>query len=548
MKRIVFYILFSSVLLFANKHEKELKVFNPSLVRADLPFEISVVTEFPDNSDTLFFTVQPNENITLRKVVLRTFTDEKRINFHKKLNPETGLPEYRFAILYDEVNTSEVEKFQLVMNVGGIRKTTKFTFSAYPNRKSEIDENETVKYVKDIVINPYKVQRPAGKSAQLTGNSNFEIRLKKAEEIKKLLVEFWAKFDSPEAEFLTINSPETDESLFGISVNKFQSLEVENGKELVFFNNCFISRKTWYHFSVLSDMELRKGEIYVNDTKFCEFDFPDGIELKTLSVKFSNKETNGKYFIDLLKIWNFGNRIENSFKGKHFLHYSADSSEVLLDLNFDRNFSEMDLENELTKISFGGIQIKRSDAPIFSTVPDLNVSISEAYNSIEWEETDYSFAKTFILEKSTDGILFDEVYEVEAENEPGKAYFYSDYKEEDTKIVFYRIKQINTDGTVSYSPTVKVGQAEHKDFTVEQNYPNPFNPLTTIKVDVIIPGEYKIMVYDLVGNTVAVVHDGFLNEGLHSFEFDGSNLPSGIYFYEVASPKTNLVYKMILAK
>ncbi len=548
MKRTVFYILLSSILLFASNHEKELRVFNPSLVRVNSPFEISVVAEFPTNADTLFFTVRPNENVSLRKVLLRTFTDEKRIKFRRKLNPETGLPEFHFAILHNEINTSETERFQLVIGISGIRKTTRFTFSAFANRKPELDENEEMKFVKDIVVSPYRVQRPAGKLVQLTENSNFEIQLKKAEEINKLLVEFWAKFDSPEAEFLTIKNPETDETLFGISVNKFQSLEIENGKELVFFNNCFISRKTWYHFSVLSDLDLRKGEIYVNDTKFCEFDLPDAMEIKTLSVEFSNREINGKFFIDLLKIWDFGNQIDNSFKGKHFLHYTADSSNVLFDLNFDRNFSEIDLENDLTKISFGGIQIKRSDAPIFSTVPDLNVSISEAYNSIEWEETEYSFAKTFILEKSADGITFSEVYEVEADNEPGKMYYFSDYKEEDTKIVFYRIKQINTDGTVSYSPTVKVGQAEHKDFTVEQNYPNPFNPLTTIKVDVIIPGEYKIMVYDLVGNTVSVLHDGFLNEGLHSFEFDGSNLPSGIYFYEVASPKTNLVYKMILAK
>ena len=548
MKRTVFYILLSSILLFASNHEKELRVFNPSLVRANSPFEISIIAEFPTNADTLFFSVQPNENVSLRKVILRTFTDEKRIKFRRKLDPETGLPEFHFAILHNEINTSETERFQLVMKIGGIRRTTRFTFSAFPNRKLALDENEEMKFVKDIVVSSYRVQRPAGKLAQLTENSNFEIQLKKAEEINKLLVEFWAKFDSPEAEFLTIKNPEADETLFGISVNKFQSLEVENGKELVFFNNCFISLKTWYHFSVLSDLDLRKGEIYVNDTKFCEFDFPDAVEFKTLSVEFSNREINGKFFIDLLKIWNFGNQIENSFKGKHFLHYTADSSNVLFDLNFDRNFSEIDLENDLTKISFGGIQIKRSDAPIFSTVPDLNVSISEAYNSIEWEETEYSFAKTFILEKSADGITFSEVYEVEADNEPGKMYYFSDYKEEDTKIVFYRIKQINTDGTISYSPTVKVGQAEHKDFTVEQNYPNPFNPLTTIKVDVIIPGEYKIMIYDLVGNTVSVLHDGFLNEGLHSFEFDGSNLPSGIYFYEVASPQTNLVYKMILAK
>ncbi len=547
MKKTVIYILLSSILLFANRHEKELKVFNPASVRIDAPFEISIVSEFPLNTDTLLFIVQPDGNINLRKVLVRTFADERRIKFLEKTNPGTALPEYRVVVSRKEIDTGEMEKFQLVFNFGGIRKTTKFTFTAFGSGNKPVEKGEEIKLVKDVIVNPYRVQRPAGKSAQLVNTSNIKIHLKKAEEIKKLLVEFWAKFDSQQPEFLTLQNPENEKPFFAVSVNKFQSLEIINGETPVFFNSCFISHNTWYHFSVLCDMDSEKGEIYVNDSKFCEFNLSNETGMKSLVVEFLGKG-NGKFNIDLLKIWNFGNAIENSLKGKHFLHYSADSSNVLFNMDFDANLTGIELNNENTEISFGGIKTVRSDAPIFSTVPDLNVSISESYNSIEWEETDYSFAQTFILEKSTDGLTFSGIYESEADNQPGKKYYFADYKEEDTKIVFYRIKQINTDGTVSYSPTVKVGQAEHKDFLVEQNYPNPFNPLTTIKVDVLVPGEYKILVYDLVGNTVAILHEGYLNEGLHSFEFDGSNLPSGIYFYEVASPKTNSVYKMILAK
>ncbi len=551
MKKIVFYILLLPVLLYATQTGKTLKIYKPSLVRSGQPFQISSVLEFPPDIDTLFFNINPSGNAKITSVFLRTFEEEKTIPFKKSINSENGNPEFEFFITKEEFPNEDSHKFQIILNVSGIRKETTFEIVSYTREKTQSPDllsQKIVKYENTVEVKTYQTQKPAGKLIRFDANSNFLITLTGIENTNRLLTEFWAKFDSPVNEFFKVIIPESEEMIFGLSVNKFQSLEISGNPDAVFFNNCFISKKAWYHFTVLTDKESEKTSVFVNDVKYCEFENEFSQTPKTLAVEFLNSNPEGRFFIDLLKIWDFGNRLENSFLGKHFLHYAADSSEVLLDLNFDRDFNELSLSRENAKISFGGIQQRRSDAPIFSTVPDLNVSISESYNTIEWKETEYSFANTFILEKSPDGREFTKIYEVDAENEPGKSYYYSDYKEDNSKIVFYRIKQINVDQTVSFSPTVKVGQAEHKDFLVEQNYPNPFNPLTTIKVNVLIPGEYKIVVYDLVGNTVALLHEGYLNEGLHSFEFNGADLPSGIYFYEVAGKKSSNVYKMILAK
>jgi len=64
--------------------------------------------------------------------------------------------------------------------------------------------------------------------------------------------------------------------------------------------------------------------------------------------------------------------------------------------------------------------------------------------------------------------------------------------------------------------------------------------LETIEVD--------IYVYDIVGEKVAVLNKGILSQGIHTFSFDGSSLPSGIYFCEAKSEKFTEVKKMILAK
>ncbi len=551
MKRLVFYILFLPLLLFGSQEVKSLRVYNPALVRAGQPFEISVVSEFPGESDTLFFELSSTSNVSVSKILLRTFSSEIKLKFKKNFDDETGSTHFTCKIAKENLPEDESFKFQLVIKLKGIKKTTSFNLSTtYSNNNTpdfSVNSGGT-RFSKNVIVNAYQTQKPAGKLIQFSPDSEFEILLSGTELVNRLLTEFWAKFDLPTNNFLIVKNAESDENIFGLSINKFQTLELNGGEEAVYFNNCFVSSGVWYHFTILSDKESGQTTVYVNDIKYCTFTNPKGQIPKSSAILFMNKNESGKFYIDLLKIWDYGNEIQNSFRGKHFLHYAADSSRVLLDLNFDRELSEINLADEYAKISFGGIKIKRSDAPVFSTVPDLNVALTESYNSIEWKETEYSFAKTFILEKSVDGIEFTKIYEVEAENQPGKTYYFSDYKEDDSKIVFYRIKQLNVDGTISFSPTVKVGQAEHKDFMVDQNYPNPFNPVTTIKVNVLIPGEYKIVVYDLVGNTVALLHQGYLNDGLHSFEFNGSDLPSGIYFYEVAGRNSSNVYKMILAK
>ncbi len=67
-------------------------------------------------------------------------------------------------------------------------------------------------------------------------------------------------------------------------------------------------------------------------------------------------------------------------------------------------------------------------------------------------------------------------------------------------------------------------------FSLLQNYPNPFNPLTTIPFDLPEASIVKIEVYDLSGRQIAVLVDKTYHAGSHTITFDGSRLPSGMYF------------------
>lgn len=71
------------------------------------------------------------------------------------------------------------------------------------------------------------------------------------------------------------------------------------------------------------------------------------------------------------------------------------------------------------------------------------------------------------------------------------------------------------------------------EFAISQNYPNPFNPSTKINFALTVDSRVEITIYNLLGQVVANEVYGNITSGLHEYTFNGSNLSSGVYFYNV---------------
>ena len=122
---------------------------------------------------------------------------------------------------------------------------------------------------------------------------------------------------------------------------------------------------------------------------------------------------------------------------------------------------------------------------------------------------------------------------------------------------------------VSYSKTVLIGAEingkvwgtltdindEEKinyQFTLSQNYPNPFNPSTTIKFTIPFVEttrrvvSTKLVIYDILGQKIKTLLNKKLSPGSYEVEFDGSNLPSGVYFYKLQYGGWSIAKKMVL--
>ncbi|MFA6232780.1 MAG: T9SS type A sorting domain-containing protein [Bacteroidota bacterium] len=85
-------------------------------------------------------------------------------------------------------------------------------------------------------------------------------------------------------------------------------------------------------------------------------------------------------------------------------------------------------------------------------------------------------------------------------------------------------------------------------FTLEQNFPNPFNPSTVIRYSIAEETDLRLTVLDHLGREVSVLVDGAVAAGSHSVSFNATELPSGIYFYRLDSPRGSMTKKMMLMK
>ncbi len=111
-------------------------------------------------------------------------------------------------------------------------------------------------------------------------------------------------------------------------------------------------------------------------------------------------------------------------------------------------------------------------------------------------------------------------------------------------------KEVINSGKGHYIPTGinPVNAPVPQRYSLSQNYPNPFNPVTKISFDIPTSGNVSLKVFDVTGSVLYTLVNGQLNAGKYSYDFDGSELSSGVYYYRLESGAFSETKKMILVK
>lgn len=87
-----------------------------------------------------------------------------------------------------------------------------------------------------------------------------------------------------------------------------------------------------------------------------------------------------------------------------------------------------------------------------------------------------------------------------------------------------------------------------ENFVLHQNYPNPFNPATKIKFDLPKAGLVSLKIFNLLGQQIAEIVNQNLNTDVYEYSFDGTGLPSGVYFYRLETGGVIETKSMVLIK
>jgi len=112
---------------------------------------------------------------------------------------------------------------------------------------------------------------------------------------------------------------------------------------------------------------------------------------------------------------------------------------------------------------------------------------------------------------------------------------------------FYRLKQIDFNGTVEYSDEVTVLN-QPKDYELYQNYPNPFNPSTTILYAIPMTGLVKLTIYNALGESMKVLVNEMKEAGYYSINWYADNVNSGAYFLRIEANNFVSTIKMLFIK
>lgn len=135
------------------------------------------------------------------------------------------------------------------------------------------------------------------------------------------------------------------------------------------------------------------------------------------------------------------------------------------------------------------------------------------------------------------------------------AQVYMNIKNKDGTTAKYNIEEIRKlsfSGVVGIKEEKKITNAI-KSFSLLQNYPNPFNPSTTIEYQIPSAGNVEVNIYNIAGQLVKNISNGFQNGGSYKVNWNsknnfGQNVSSGIYLFQVKYENTFLTKKLMLIK
>ncbi len=199
-----------------------------------------------------------------------------------------------------------------------------------------------------------------------------------------------------------------------------------------------------------------------------------------------------------------------------------------------------------------------SDNLLQSTTPVELISFTALLNDrnqikLNWMTATELNNYGFYVEKSTDKNAWKNLGFIKGNGTSNEKHFYNYIDQNISSKNYYRIKQVDENGSFSFSKVVEVDNTP-QNFSLEQNYPNPFNPSTNIQYSINQTCNVKIDIYNLLGERITEIKNETQNSGTYKLNWNASDYSSGTYILSLYAKPNNGseafkdVRKMLLLK
>jgi hypothetical protein len=173
---------------------------------------------------------------------------------------------------------------------------------------------------------------------------------------------------------------------------------------------------------------------------------------------------------------------------------------------------------------------------------------------LKWETSSETNNMGFKVEKKKTGsVNWTEAGFVEGKGNTAEKQNYS-FREKGLEVgkYSYRLIQTDFDGKTNYSREIEVDVTNPREYALYQNYPNPFNPTTVISYSLPEKSEVTIRIYSTLGEYIGMIEQGTKDAGYYRVDFDGKQLTSGTYIYQLRATSSNNTFtdtkKMLFIK
>ncbi len=293
-------------------------------------------------------------------------------------------------------------------------------------------------------------------------------------------------------------------------------------------------------------------------------------EVITISEFLANGEKYESHLIEIKGLSKASGTWSTS--GSSTLHLTDGTDTVVAYLDSDMKlFNETEptwpvdligIGSQYSTTGIGGYQLLPRYITDFIPVPvvpveltSFSASVAEGVAVLSWETATENNNSGFEIERSLDGKSFVKVGFISGHGTTTKVntYSYSD-KLQNAGEFYYRLKQIDFNGSYKYSEVVQATSIAPKSFSLSQNYPNPFNPSTVINYDLPTASKVVLKVYDILGNEVSTLVNKEEAAGSYKIVFNAMSssnhkqLSSGVYFYKIEAGNFSAIKKMMLIK